>query len=289
MVVIVKKISVLLIGFLSCTHCVYTYAAENSDENKGDHNKENAIKTSWTIGGFVSHIERETIEDDEVNIAMVPLTLKWRAGLRWLKVSTAWIAVEGSGHIDDALSSDTLENREEQGVGDSSIAIGQLFSNKIGQQPFWTELSGKVKIPTADEEKGLGTGETDVTVTGSLFYLLQGRGTGTSGGWKQWYGRAAYQWRGDPETIDLNDRWIGTVGGVGTLTEQIDWGVQWQWQDRAVETLDPKQSLFIYCAWALAQGKHSTAWIKKITPFLLTRSDKPSRELGVGVNISGDW
>ncbi|MGH9749696.1 MAG: transporter [Candidatus Polarisedimenticolia bacterium] len=95
--------------------------------------------------------------------------------------------------------------------GSSGSGTGDLvLSNETylvragkGKRPF-VSLLLDVKIPTADQEEGLGTGERDY---GAGFVYVQPLG-------KYWQllGDAGYRWMGDPEGVDFKNRIRGSLG-----------------------------------------------------------------------------
>jgi len=277
-----------LLGLLSITSAT-TAIAETSSAN-----------WLWTAGGYTSKIDRSS-SVDETEIYMLPLSLKWRSGKRWAKLAGSWVAVKGPGNVDTA--SDTYDNSldrdtlgSENGVGDLYLSAGQFFSYPLSDRKVWLELSGKYKLPLADFDKGLGTGEADTTLTGSIFYPLQ---RSQDNPWfkpQQLYTKLSYAWRGDPDSIDLENRPTLLLGAVFRPSTQWQWGGHWQWQDRTVANGDAKRKLFIYASIKMRKSeqiserktgiRQNRGGILKWTPFLLFDAESPNRELGLGLNIS---
>ncbi len=69
-------------------------------------------------------------------------------------------------------------------------------------------VTGKVKIPTADEDKGLGTDETDFSLEVNL---TKAYGSNVA------FGTVGYRKFGDPPEFDLDDVMHLSIGGQRKL------------------------------------------------------------------------
>ena len=93
----------------------------------------------------------------------------------------------------------------ESGLGDvvAGLTIYDVFySPELG---LALDLTGNVKIGTADEDKGLGTGETDFTVIADLVKYFN-RTT--------LIGSVGYKMRGEPDGYVLDDVMLGSLGAI---------------------------------------------------------------------------
>ena len=84
-------------------------------------------------------------------------------------------------------------------------AKGNLLSEGA-QQPFALALRGTVKLPTADKDKGAGSGEYDYFADVVLSKELVRRVEVT--------GFTGYAWRGDPSGVNLSDGWRWGAGAA---------------------------------------------------------------------------
>jgi len=90
-------------------------------------------------------------------------------------------------------------NEIEQGIGDVSLVLSYNFSSLFTRYPFYLpsiDLSGGLKLPTADSEKNLGTGEYDYTL---------GLNLGWNFGLIGVYLYGDYTWVGDTENDDFEN------------------------------------------------------------------------------------
>jgi hypothetical protein len=122
----------------------------------------------------------------------------------------------------------------ESGLGDvlASITVFDVLSAGAGD--FALDLTGKVKFGTADEDKGLGTGEQDYSLQGDLFRFFD-RAT--------LMGTLGYSFRGDPEGYDLDDVFFASVGASYLVTERSRVGAFFDFRDASVPDTDTLQEL----------------------------------------------
>jgi hypothetical protein len=104
------------------------------------------------------------------------------------------------------------------GLGDISVALGYgLDLGTLAQ----LDLGARIKVPTASRAKGLGTGKTDVTLSGTL-----SRRVGPVTLW----GGARRRFVGKALGLRLRDTW-GASGGVSLrASSAISLGVDYDWQ-----------------------------------------------------------
>lgn len=91
-----------------------------------------------------------------------------------------------------------------EGVGDTRLDARFLATHQRGAWPALSVLAA-LKLPTADEAEGLGTGETDVTAGAGLDAFLSRS--------VFWFLDADYTWIGDPPGLELRDSMRTAAGG----------------------------------------------------------------------------
>lgn len=129
-----------------------------------------------------------------------------------------WLTIDGPGAVsaDSRIITGTSGTRRtrESGLGD--IVVGTTYSAlQLNEQKLYLDLGAKVKLPTASESKGLGTGKSDYTVTADLYKTLD-RIT--------LLGTVGYKVLGDPSGVSLNNVWFTTIGAVYKINDQNNLG-----------------------------------------------------------------
>jgi hypothetical protein len=138
--------------------------------------------TSGDYGGT------EDIED-----VYVPVTLAYGLPRVDLRLTVPYLEVKSGPDV------------TESGLGDviGAITVYDVFRSNDGT--LMLDFTGKVKLGTADETAGLGSGETDYSLQADVYKALGRSGFSTGLGYKA---------RGDTAYYDLENAWFGYVGGV---------------------------------------------------------------------------
>ena len=99
------------------------------------------------------------------------------------------------------------------GLGDIILKGRYYAVEQDGLIPY-IDLVGSIKLPTADEDKGLGTGKTDFTFMVEFARRLQNR---------DWIAlwEVGYTFVGDPSGYDADNRWLYSVGLAYELNPKL--------------------------------------------------------------------
>ena len=157
----------------------------------------------------------------------------------------------------------------EGGLGDiiGSVTLFDVINNrKLG---FAMDLTGKVKFATADEDKGLGTGETDYSVQADLYKFM---------GDFTLIGSLGYKYRGDPVGIDLDNVLMASAGGVYKFSPALKGGLFFDYRESAISGSDSIQELTGFVSRRLTED-----W--KLQFFVMTGFTDSSLDWGGGFQI----
>ena len=167
------------------------------------------------------------------DIWSVPVTAKynsgnwtWKASLPWMRVDGDVGVVPGLGNVGNSnprgrgrggnTAPTGTESGSASGLGDLRLAATYAFDTG---SPLGIDLTGNVKLATADEDKGLGTGENDYGLAVDLYRDFDGT---------MLFGGVGYTMLGDSEFIQLDDVLSANFGaswqlGAGSLGAMYDW------------------------------------------------------------------
>lgn len=112
----------------------------------------------------------------------------------------------------------------ESGLGDIIAGVTLydfVYSDDLG---IALDLTGKIKFGTADEARGLGTGEQDYTVRADLYKFFEQITL---------FGSAGYKFRGDPAGLDLENVFLGSIGAVYLPNETVSLGLFYDYRESA--------------------------------------------------------
>ncbi len=214
------------------------------------------------IGGF-SYSDGDYGNQVDTNISYLPITVKYQTGPWTMGVTTAYmelkgpdnVFITGSGPIVAGDSASGVDSGSgalelppppppdqadevvtESGIGDMTFELSYSFERWY-QQGLFIDLTGKIKLPTADENKRLGTGEID--------YIAQLDIAKTSGGFTP-FGTLGYKVIGSPEDITLNNVWFGSLGLQYRFTTSVGGGIYFDYQQATTSTADDLKELLGY-------------------------------------------
>lgn len=157
----------------------------------------------------------------------------------------------------------------ESGLGD---IIGSVtFYDVINSEELGLamDLTGKVKFATADEDKGLGTGENDYSVQADFYKFVDDFTLLSSVG---------YKFRGDPTDLDFNDVFMASVGGTYKFTPDLNGGLFFDYRESSISGSDSVQELS-----AFVSRRVSEDW--KIQVYALTGFTDSSPDWGAGLTV----
>ena len=181
-------------------------------------------------------------DSDRTEIRYVPLTLKYQNGPWIAGLTVPYIRIQGPGDVvrgadgNLVIASDTQGRTTESGPGDVVAALSYTFYPSSSKLPL-LELTGRVKFPTADEDEGLGTGETDYTVQADLSKRF---GAFTS------FATLGYRVLGDPSGIDLDDGFLASLGFGYRFSRRLNLGLAFDYREASTDGTDDSRELVPY-------------------------------------------
>ncbi len=165
---------------------------------------------------------------EDTTIYEVPFTARMKTGNWSLRARIPYVSIDGPGGIipgeNDArtlsVGADTIN---ESGLGDISLAA--TYSHKLSDEAY-LDMTGQFKLPTGDEDKDLGIGETDFGLSAEL---------GRSGDGGGIYAMGGYKIRGG----DFRDDGVqAAIGGYRRLSTTVTAGAEVNWSQSAYDMVD---------------------------------------------------
>ena len=157
----------------------------------------------------------------------------------------------------------------ESGLGDiiGSVTFYDVInSERLG---LAMDLTGKVKIATADEDKGLGTGENDYSAQADIYKFIDDFTL---------LGSVGYKFRGDPAGLDLNDVFTASLGGIYKFTSDVKGGLFFDYRESSISGSDSVQELS-----AFVSRRVGVNW--RLQVYGLTGFTDSSPDWGAGIQI----
>jgi hypothetical protein len=174
---------------------------------------------------FRTGIERTSGDygsDQDLYDLYVPLTVLYERRRLGFRATLPYLEVE---FTDSATSSTYTES----GLGDVvlGLTVYDVFRSSDGS--VVVDVTNKVKLGTADEQKGLGTGETDLSVQAEIYKFLDRSTLVASVG---------YKIRGEPATVTVDDTWLVSAGGYYHFSNSTSGGLFLDYRQSSVPGLE---------------------------------------------------
>lgn len=153
----------------------------------------------------------EDILNKDTRIYALPISFQARRWPWTIKLSSNYIwlnsnQVTNAGNTDtDGRSENESDKREETGLGDTLLTLshGWLFNTSRSlNRKLYSAAWFKIKIPTADDDKDLGSGEFDYEPGITVSHL---------GEWSPFL-KLSFRWRGDSDETNYHHQWKTSIG-----------------------------------------------------------------------------
>lgn len=161
----------------------------------------------------------------DTTVFAVPVSFSYEADAWSWRITAPWIMIDGPASvIGDGANGGPLRPTDgsESGLGDSSV--GLTYKAISGADRVNLSFTGRVKFPTGDEDRGLGTGEVDYYAQADLFRTF---GSITP------FGTIGYRWLGDG-IYQLEDGWYVSGGLLFTVAPGTSLGLSYEWREAIV-------------------------------------------------------
>jgi hypothetical protein len=172
--------------------------------------------------------------DDSIDIVYVPLEIRYELGLWEVKGLLSWLRVSGGSAVVETPGGPvTTKNGTSSGFGDMILEVRRSFE-PLAQLAPWITLGGRLKIPTADEDDGLGTGNVDFTPGVEL---------------AQRYGRwtpfltVGFRILGDSNNTRYRDGFVASAGSLYRVFSTTEAGLFLDWKQAATSGSDDSLEL----------------------------------------------
>lgn len=210
-----------------------------------------------SLGGYYG--KGDFGEPADTAIWYTPLSYEYSVSSWRLRATVPWLKISGSGNVLVNVGGLSRPEVPEQPVsyGLSAEGLGDVVLNATWELPAWSDsapffdLGVEIKLPTADETAGLGTGASDYALQADMYQML---------GVNTLFVTLGYRLRGSSEWFDgLQDSayaslgWSRPWGGADAPPPgegQWSWGVIYDFREAASMLSDDTHELLPYVSWA---------------------------------------
>jgi len=188
----------------------------------------------------------------DTDIKAMTLTARYKKDRWTMQASMPYLAINGPGVTVDGIPVSGGGNSE-QGWGDLTLSLAYLGYYDAGSG---IGLSGKakIKLPVADEDKGLGTGETDYSVQIDPFWVIDKVTLFSTLGYKVY---------GDTATTDYRDVGFAMLGGMLKVDDITSLGLGGNYRQKVTDSSENKKDLFLFMTHKLTKKDMLDAHMSK--------------------------
>lgn len=177
-----------------------------------------AADGAWRIGTGLHYSTGTYGGSIDTTIVSVPLEFRYENGPLVLKLTVPYLDVDGATTVIPGVGpvGGRTAIAHSSGIGDSTVSgTYALHYDAASRAGF--DLTAKVKLPTGDENAGLGTGSTDASVQIDGYRALE-RFTA--------YGSFGYTLFGDSPIVNLDNVFYGYLGLSRPVSETDSLGFE---------------------------------------------------------------
>ncbi|MDP6536607.1 MAG: transporter [Gammaproteobacteria bacterium] len=191
----------------------------------------------------------------DTTIHFFPVTYSLDRGNWGFQLMVPQIRIEGLGNVlvnigglNRAVTATQVSTSS--GIGDSVATLVYRFDPISASAPF-VELRLDAKLPTADEEKGLGTGEADYSIQADLSQYF---------GTAMIFATLGYNFRGTSRLYEgLQDSAFAQLGFVYPLNQGWSFGTFYDYREAASSFTPETHDLVPFVSWQLNEKWTFTA------------------------------
>ena len=213
------------------------------------------------------------------DILSIPVIGKYETGPWTYRLTVPYIEVTGPGNVVPGVGRGNTVNGKkgaavsgtstESGLGDiTGAATYNLFPGTATQPAV--DLTGKIKLGTADRERGLGTGENDYSAQVDVYQAFD-RITG--------FATLGYSILGSSSAIPLDNVFYVTIGAGYKFDDRLSGGVMLDLREAASSFSGPRRELTGYVNYKLDRQ-----W--KVQGYVLQGFADGSPDFGLGALVT---
>ena len=235
-----------------------------------------AAAGQFSLGTGVDYSSGDYGADVDTDILYVPLTAKYDTERWFFRLTVPYLRIRGPGNVVLGPEGDPIVQQGGGGTRTTEEGLGDIIASATynllppTESGFIFDVGGKIKLPTADEDDNLGTGETDYSLQGDLYKTI-GRWTALT--------TLGYRWLGDPSGFDLKNGIFGTVGAIYKFTDNTSGGLLFDYRERSSSGSESLRELTAYVGTKLTPDL-------RLQLYAITGFSDSSADWGVGTAIT---
>jgi hypothetical protein len=174
---------------------------------------------------------------EDTTVWSVPATFRYEQNNWVWRANVAYLTIDGPANVVGATAgggggvplggSPGPRTQSESGLGDLSVSLTRQFGELY--QGVHLDLTARVKLPTGDEDKGLGTGEVDTYVQADIYRIFENVVP---------FATVGYRFLGESARYPLEDGLYASAGVAFTVAAPTRVGFSVDWREQIVVGAD---------------------------------------------------
>jgi hypothetical protein len=180
-----------------------------------------------TLGAGLHYSSGDYGSTTTTRITSLAATARYETGQWVYRATVPYLSVKGDTNVIPGVGAvEDVPARSDSASGLGDIVLSATYGAYYNSATtLGMDLTAKLKLPTADESKGLGTGEPDVVLLVELYQTFD-RITG--------FGGVGYHILGDSPGLPLENAWSASFGASYKIDERDSAGAMLEGRQRVV-------------------------------------------------------
>lgn len=219
----------------------------------------------------------------DTSIYYFPLSYERSYGKWSLQASVPYLEISGAGNVlvnvggvgreELEVLDNPVASGNNRGVGDTVLSATYQLPALAKLKPFF-DLGFEVKIPTANEAKGLGTGAYDYGLQLDAYQQV---------GQTTLFATLGYKIRGRSDLfVSMTDSAFVSLGFARPLGERLSAGVIYDFREAASKNSGETHEVLPYVSWAIANE-----WT--LMSYVVKGFTEDSADIAVGAQLNYRW
>ncbi len=210
---------------------------------------------------------------DTTEISYLPLIAKAEIGQWSIQGTVPYLRINGpAGFVQGPSGPIQTTGGQSDGLGDILLRGAYTLEPPAAWIPF-VDFVGLIKFPTASRSDGLGTGKFDFGLESGFFWSVD-RFTP--------FATFGYRFLGSPPGINLDDVFLGSVGGIYRIIERVHAGLFLDYRQSPSASIGERLELIPFGSWQFdrhwAVDVYASAGLAKGSP-----------DAGTGLQLAYTW
>lgn len=195
----------------------------------------------FTMSTGIDYTSGKYGQSSATDITAAPVVGKYTSGPITLKASMAYLTIKGPSNVIGTGDGVTVNPSATPGTSKTVSGWGDLVlssSYSVYERNGWlVDVTGKAKIATADETKGLSTGKNDYSALVDVYKTIDKTTV---------FGGVGHKWVGVPTGANYRDVWQGTAGVSQKVSQNFTVGTSYDYAQSIVPGKQAREEVTLF-------------------------------------------